>query len=141
MTAIHDFERGEAAGRGGHALVSDASPQFAQGWARGDTERRVQAGEVIGFVCPATRCSKCGSTAWGHRAGCGCWPMDAEHNPFTMAGCERLKEDGYVIEWGLLVVKIGETRDSVFMSSEELLAEMKAGKPLVDCFTGKPVPV
>jgi len=140
MSEFPDFEAGQAAARAREPIPEGASEQFRQGWAHADTERRIDAGEVLGFVCGATRCAKCGGTNWGYRAGCSCWPTDTDHNPFTEEGCKRIADDGYRIDWGVLLCRPNDRTKSEFMTREELVTAIQAGKPLVDCFSGEPVP-
>lgn len=142
MSHFPEFDAGAAAGRAGQPLAVGATLQYQQGWRMGDVERRAIAGEVIATGGGATRCAKCQGVDWGLRAGCRCWPMDEAHNPFTLAGLERLHEEGYRIEWGMfaLDVKDGE-RSLRFMGREEAKAAVAAGKLFFDALTGDPVEV
>lgn len=135
QAAIDRHQAGAAAGAAGAPLPADAAPQFAQGWRRGDVERRVIAGEVIAVGSPGSRCVKCKGTDFGHRGGCNCWP-DGGWN------FERNDREGYRMEWGALVLEIGDAgRQLVFMSLEDLRGAHAGGKPVVDMDSGEPVPL
>jgi hypothetical protein len=89
------------------------------GWRRGDTLRRIRAGEVLGVLSAGTRCKACSAQNWGNRMGCP-------------AGC------GGEIEWGALVDKGGNPSEVAgFVGTGELAS---SALPLVDAFTGEDVP-
>ena len=122
------FQRGFTAGREGRPCPEDGSPQAHL---RGAVERRGRRGEAVVVVCAATRCVKCGQTNWGLRGGCSCWP-DGGWN------FDRNALEGYRVDWGAIVLPVGDSIDGPFMSYTQLLAERTAGRDVISD-TGEPI--
>lgn len=116
------FEQGEQAAMAGQPRPTEPQPAV-QGWDFGNAKRRIRAGEAIGLVCQGTKCDACGDQNWGWRLGCRC----------------NTTLEELTVRHGLLVDDgLREGECAKFMTVDEVRA---AGKPLIDTFSGEPVPL